>query len=255
MNDVPLGDGFFATAHRFVWHEATRAAVLSDVHLGAELTLREQGLYLPDVSYGAIRAAWGRMVERGPRRVVIAGDLFDSPGVVEAALPLVRELVGALPEGCEVTVLAGNHDPGAEAMRAVLGELGVGVEAATAVGGYAVFHGHRWADGREVWRRNGGAGVIVGHQHPAVVVGNRVARAKMICYAAGVVEVEGKRVRLVVLPAFSPLPLGSNLLTERHWIVDLPRPHGADVRVLGLVEPKGGEARVLDFGMLADLPA
>jgi hypothetical protein len=77
----------------------------------------------------------------------------------------------------------------------------------------------------------------------------------MICYAAGAAEVEGKRVRLVVLPTFSPLPLGSNLLTEGHWIVDLPRPETGEVRVLGLVEPKGREARVLDFGMLADLPA
>lgn len=223
--------------------------MLSDLHLGAEVTLSRQGIYLPDVSSGAIRAAWGRMVERGPKRVVIAGDLFDSPGVVEGAFPLVRELVGMVPRGGEVVVLRGNHDPEVEEMRAAVGELGIRVEAATVVGGYAVFHGDRWEDGVAA----AAAGAIAGHQHPAVVVGNRLGSAKMICYAVARVEVGRRRLPLIVLPAFSPLPLGSNLLTERHWIIDVARPSAEEVRILGLVERRGETAQVLDFGMLSGL--
>ena len=57
---------------------------------------------------------------------------------------------------------------------------------------------------------------------------------------------------MVLLPAFSRASLGSNLLTERQWILDLPRPANEDIRIAGIVE-RGDDGQVLDFGTLADL--
>jgi metallophosphoesterase superfamily enzyme len=264
MTDLPLADGFFATPYRFLWHASSRTAILSDLHLGVEATLARQGFYLPDTSTAAIRAAWERIVERQPAQVVIAGDLFDAPATMPAALPLFQTLLATLSQSCSVTVLPGNHDPSLETLADALDGPNVSVEPATAVGGYAVFHGHQSADARglgEGRRTRGTAnerhgiprGIVVGHQHPAVVLRTRVQAAKMLCFAQATLDVHGSAVNLLILPPFSPVPLGTNLLTESHWILDLPRPADGDVRILGLVEPKGRAAQVLDFGQLSQL--
>ena len=267
MSEILLKDGFAATPERCLWHAGSKTAVVADLHLGAEPELSRRGIFMPDVSSKALRQAWGRMCERvgGGGRIVVAGDLFDVPAAGREAVEMARELFRSVPAGCEVVLIPGNHDPS----EAVLREMfeGVTVAVAVMVGGYTVIHGHESGHtvgfGEGEWVGKGKVrqwvprGMIVGHQHPAVVVGNRVQSAKMICF--GVCELEartavggklGRRVPLILLPTFSRAPLGSTL-SENHWIVDMPRPLEEDVRVLGIVEVDGG--RVLDFGTLASL--
>ncbi len=45
--DIALAADLFATAHRFLWHAATRTAILADLHLGIEAALIRQGLHIP----------------------------------------------------------------------------------------------------------------------------------------------------------------------------------------------------------------
>jgi putative SbcD/Mre11-related phosphoesterase len=244
-----LGDGFEATPQRFLWHEATATAVLSDVHLGAEAELRRRGIFMPDVSGAAIRAAWRLLCERlraaGNSRLIIAGDLFDVPTPDGPAVAMAVELLRALPAGCSVTLIPGNHDPAVETLGRMFEGLPVEFADSAAVGGYSVIHGHV---SQHAGDRAGG--LIVGHQHPAVMIRNRVQSAKMICFGVCSVKRNGARVPLILLPAFSRAPLGSTL-SAHHWIVDLPCPADEDIRVLGIIE--GDRPQVLDFGTLASL--
>jgi metallophosphoesterase superfamily enzyme len=181
-----------------------------------------------------------------------------------AALPLFQTLLATLSQSCAVTVLPGNHDPSLETLADALDGLNVSVQPAMAVGGYAVFHGHqsadasglgegRWTTGTAAERHWIPRGIVVGHQHPAVVLRTRVQAAKMLCFAQATLRVDGSAVNLLILPPFSPVPLGSNLLTETYWILDLPRPADEDVRILGLIEPQGRSPKVLEFGELANI--
>jgi len=235
--------GWALAPWRFAWHERTGTAVLADVHLGAEVSLARQGMYLPDTSSRAILRAWEEVVKVGPRRVVIAGDLFDAAVPDETAVELFERLMGMVPGGCEVVLTRGNHDPDEGFLRARFG--GLRLEEKVKAGGVWVTHGHAMAGVRK-------GAVIVGHQHPAVTVATRVQSAKMICFATcrvgGATGRGGRVEELLVLPAFSPLPLGSNLLTERYWIVDAPRPGPEEVRVYGIVKEQ-----VLEFGTLSGL--
>jgi putative SbcD/Mre11-related phosphoesterase len=236
-------DGFVFTPQRFLWHEATATAVLSDVHLGAEAELRRRGIFMPDVSGKGIWAAWGVLCERlkaaGRSRLVIAGDLFDVPAPDAKAVAMAVELFRALPDGCRVALIPGNHDPSPEVLARMFDGLRVELADSATVGGYTVMHGDR-ALGRAA------GGLIVGHQHPAVMIRNRVQAAKMICYAVCAIP----KGRLMVLPAFSRAPLGSTL-SAPHWIVDSPWPGEEHIGILGIVE--GAEPQVLDFGTLASL--
>jgi metallophosphoesterase superfamily enzyme len=236
-----------ASPHRFLWHGATRTAILSDLHLGAEQSLARQGLYLPPTSWKAILGAWERVVALDPAHLILAGDVCDAPedtGLEELAMLLERR-----PKNCRVTLTPGNHDPEV----AVFAERFpfVTMEPFTKFEGITVAHGHALPTAGSP------RALITGHQHPAVVLATRVQAAKMICFAQCVV---GKgRMPLMILPAFSPLPLGSNLLTERNWILDLPRPVDAAVRIYGIIEKAGkfgeggNQGSVLDFGPLSGL--
>jgi putative SbcD/Mre11-related phosphoesterase len=259
MNDLEIADGFLATPQRFLWHEASGTAVVADVHLGAEAELTRRGILMPDVSRRALEIAWKCMADRLRQRsargenghVVIAGDLFDVPSPDPEARAAAIRLIQELPQNCQVTLLCGNHDPPAPLLREWFQDLPVVVEHTAAVGGYTIAHGHQLGavDGGGRAAR----GLIVGHQHPAVMLRDRVQSAKMICFAACGGKSGTVQPALIILPSFSRAPLGSNLLTEHHWIIDAPRPSAASVRIAGIVEPTGKAARVLDFGPLDGL--
>jgi uncharacterized protein len=240
MDDLPLFSDLMATPFRFVWHEPTRTAILADLHLGA-LTAR-------NLVGSKMAQAWGELVARKPRQVILAGDVMDDSAVGTVEIQACRGLLAMLDRtgagggGCRVIVTPGNHDP------AGLGALlGVDSAAEVRVGRYLVSHGHELTASRPgVW--------IVGHQHPAVILRDRVRSARMGCYAVGAGSAQ--RPEMVLLPAFSSAaggPVGTNLLTGRQWILPVPRPGAERIRVYGLVERREGEPRVLDFGTLAGL--
>lgn len=254
MSDLEIVDGFVATPQRYLWHEASGTAVVADLHIGAEAELTRRGIFMPDISSRALAAAWSCMVERlrerkGAGRVVIAGDLFDVPAPDADARAAATGLMEALPQNCQVILLCGNHDPPAPVLREWFRGLAVRVENTATVGGYTIAHGHE----AEVKSAAQG-GLIVGHQHPAVVLRDRVQSAKMICYAVCKLGTENSGPKtLIILPSFSRAPLGGNLLTERQWIINLPRPSAAQVRIAGILEGRDIVGRVLDFGPLAGL--
>jgi putative SbcD/Mre11-related phosphoesterase len=230
-----------ATAHRFLWLPESRTAVLSDVHLGAAAELAARGMHVPEVAKGVLQRRWEAVVARGPERVIVAGDLFDSPGVGAAAIEEARGMFRQLPAECQVTVIAGNHDP------LNLGDAipGVTVEQeSVTLGSITISHGHLLPQRRgTLW--------VTGHQHPAVVLATRVQAAKMACYAVCAL---GRDKQLVLLPAFSHAPLGSNLLSGRNWLLPIPRPDATETRIFGVVEPAPPrEPQVLDFGWMSML--
>lgn len=233
MDDVEILDGVLATPHRFLWLPNSRTAILADLHFGAAASLRRQGLYLPEDDCSS--DIWSSVLSYKPSQVVIAGDLFDSPqaGADERALQLLQ----ALAAECRVTLTPGNHDPSEFAAG------GCEVMPQVNVEGLAISHGHKLPERMPaVW--------IVGHQHPSVVLSTRVQSAKMACYA--LCEVEAGK--LILLPAFSRMPLGSNLLTGRNWLLPVARPQTERTRIYGLIEPQPPRpAQVLDFGWLAGL--
>jgi len=239
MPDLPILPTVLATPSRFLWHPDSRTAILADMHLGQAASLARAGLFVPDQALPSMRRSWEDLVARSPERLIIAGDVFDSPRIDADALRVCMELLARLPPACRVTITPGNHDP------QEIGNLGLRAEVCPAVviGSLVISHGHEVpAELRDncTW--------IVGHQHPAVVVSSAVQSVKMPCYAWCTPAGRGA---MLVLPAFSRGPLGSNLLTLRHWLLPVPRPGNSEIRIFGLVERQhAAEAQVLDFGPL-----
>jgi putative SbcD/Mre11-related phosphoesterase len=235
--DLELPGGMFATADRFLWHAATQTAVLSDLHLGAEAELTRRGIFMPDISVTPLRTSWARMASRKPRNVIIAGDLFDTGSPDRASIELAVELFASL-ETCKVTLVRGNHDPAPSRLQTWLPT--VTLESEASVGGYRIQHGHEAIASPHA--------LVVGHQHPTVILRDRVSAAKMPCFA--ICSATREKLPLILLPAFTRAPLGSNLLAPTNWLLATPRPRDADIRIAGIVASKTAAPQILDFGSL-----
>ena len=123
MQTLPLTPTLLAAPHRFLRHTPTNTAILSDLHLGIEHTMRQQGLAFPNINEQKIRESWRHLLatlqSRAPENksssethsgnethseetysesgggVIIAGDLFDSPTPDPASINLAHELFNA----------------------------------------------------------------------------------------------------------------------------------------------------------------
>ncbi len=89
--------------------------------------------------------------------------------------------------------MRGNHD---NYLAAILAEYGIELKEKVEVGEYVVIHGHREFEGDKI---------IMGHEHPAVKVRVRGAMYTFPCYLVA----DSTK---IVLPAFSPLMGGSDVL-------------------------------------------
>jgi len=207
-------DEWLLTARRVAVHLPTATAVLADLHLGYNEARRRDGDAVPPADLGLILAPLhAAAVAHSVRRVVIAGDLFESGAVTSPAADLLRWTRWA---NLELTaVVPGNHDRG---LAADARGLPIHPEGCT-VGRWRVVHGDgRLPDGQ----------VVHGHEHPWVRWSTRVGGP---CYMVG-----DER---IVLPAFSQDAAGINVINGRKW---------ARYRCCVVA----GE-RVLDFGELAAL--
>src|SRR6185503_8489036 len=99
----------------------------SDLHLGSAESLAKAGLHLEeaaDVANRAMEEAWSAICRLKPQRVVIAGDLFDSPTASSRTHLHARDLLGRLKReapNCEIVLTPGNHDPVASRLSEILG--------------------------------------------------------------------------------------------------------------------------------------
>jgi putative SbcD/Mre11-related phosphoesterase len=209
--------------------EAT--AVVADVHLGYEWARGAAGDCVPAHSLVETRDSLERLLARADlSKPLLAGDLDESSRPCAAWAADVYRLNDWLrTRGVDLVVVPGNHDRSlswACSRRPKRDETGpIMAPSESNVGGWTICHGHRPCRGERV---------MMGHHHPALVVG-RVAAP---CFLVGP--------RLMVLPAFSPNAAGRDVATTKgpkEW-------DGHDLRcVVGV----GGD--VLDFGPIATLAA
>lgn len=196
--------------------------VVADVHLGYEWARGTAGDSVPSHSLAETIARLSRTFARwAPRRLVVAGDLVESPRpCARTAADVARLEAWLAARGVDLIVTAGNHDRSlADAPNPPA------IVAALDVAGWTIRHG----DGEIPGER-----AVIGHHHPALRVGGVAAP----CFLAGP--------SLLVLPAFSANAAGLDLASSRPssaWVE-------AGLRCLAATADE-----LLDFGPVATLAA
>src|SRR5207253_2496031 len=192
MDRLEVAKGVEATRDFALFLRNERALVISDLHLGFEGALAEQGVSIPRFQRRVILERLGKMLDRGKaEKVIIAGDFKHefSKNLVDEWVE-VKQVLRFLKDRVTPILVRGNHD---NYLATILGDLNLTLDPRADIGGYTIVHGHE-----EVSTLHP---IIMGHEHPAVKLKDELG---------AVVSVPAFLVtdRLVVLPAFSPLALG-----------------------------------------------
>jgi hypothetical protein len=142
-----------------------KVMVISDLHIGWEVALAEEGIHVPSQTGRLLERLRSLISSEKPDRLVIIGDVKHTVSKIELEewrdVPLFFEEISKnVPE---VQIVPGNHDGDLEALLPesvkVLSPRG------TVIGDIGLFHGHTWPDIRML----GCSTLVAGHIHPVVV--------------------------------------------------------------------------------------
>jgi hypothetical protein len=173
-----------------------KVAVIADLHLGFENVMQEKGVAIPRMQIDDIITEVERIAEiYGIERIIVAGDLKHE---FSRNLPYewedVRKFIEFLDSiNVDLSVVRGNHD---NFLAAILADYGIELREYERLGDYHVVHGHKDVEFEEV---------IAAHEHPAVKLRVRGGIYSYPCF----LRIDKTK---YILPAFSPLMSGSDIL-------------------------------------------
>lgn len=217
-DQLPLDPGTLLDARGAVWFPGHGLLAIADVHLGFPWVQRQRGQLLPIAAADDTNLHLGElMTEYRPARTVVLGDLvhagLDLPPLENALKTFVATV------GCcgDLVVVAGNHDRRLDELRQRW-NLRFTLVPSLEVGDRLFVHGDDASVPlAKAWRATHGAAgqVVMGHEHPAVVLGDGVAStARCPCFLVAPDR--------LVLPAFSPWSAGGDVRSGR-WLSPLAR--------------------------------
>ena len=193
-----------------LWIEKEKALVISDLHLGYEEMLNKQGVMMPRFNFEKIKKTLKQMFRPLGKveKAIINGDLKHEFGTIsDQEWAEVIEMLRFIGRNCGGIVLVkGNHDT-------ILGPIAKwhGLEITDEY--YIesektlIVHGDKLPEGKNF----GKAGrIIIGNEHPAVLLTQGARGEKFKCFLKG--EFEGKE--LIVLPSMNFCAEGTDVLNE-----------------------------------------
>jgi len=194
------GDLFIADPWPAAYIKSLDAIVMSDLHLGIEGALANEGIYLPmSISESTIRLVKRVLEDYEPRRVVFAGDVKHGFGLLNTSEWVhVRNLFRDLSENYDVLVVRGNHD---NYLGVLLSRYDIPFVERFDEDVYTIIHGHTKP-------RRLNEVVIIGHEHPSISLRDDVGvKYKFKCFLWG--EMGGHK--LLVLPSVGELATGATI--------------------------------------------
>ena len=153
-----------------------RVMVISDLHIGWEVALVEEGIHVPSQTRRLFERLNGLLTSEKPDRLIILGDVKHTVSKID--LEEWRDVPWFFEETCKIVpkvqVVPGNHDGDLEALLPepveLLSPRGI------IVGDIGLFHGHTWPEIQML----GCSTLVAGHVHPVVVfsdpLGFRITR-------------------------------------------------------------------------------
>ncbi|MFH1174135.1 MAG: metallophosphoesterase [archaeon] len=193
------------------------ALVFSDLHLGIETTLRNEGLLIPTFSFKEIlqqlkttlemvKSHIGTSKKTGELTIVLNGDIKHEFGKIsEVEWRDARALITFLQEFGKVIIIAGNHD---KQIFPIAKALDVPVEPYVRIDGTFICHGDVIPKPAVLRKAKT---IIIGHEHPAVGIRELSRVEKFKCFLVG----KWKNKTLIVMPSMQLINEGTDMLKER----------------------------------------
>jgi len=224
-----------------LWIVSSKTLVLSDFHIGYEEELNQKGVLLPRTLYKDIidrLEGIFAQIKENPETIVINGDLKHEFGrISRQEWKEAMRLIDYLERKCTKLILVkGNHDT---ILGPIADKQNIKIVDEYVTGDILILHGHK-----EPKELSGITAIIVGHEHPAIVLQDDVRREKYKCYLVG--KYRGKL--LIVQPSFNLLVEGIDVCTE-----SLLSPIISNIDSFNAFVVDSKEGKILAFGKVKEL--
>jgi len=156
--------------------DSKKTLVISDLHIGWEISLAEEGIYVPSQTAKLLERLKGIITSERPHNLLVLGDIKHTVAKIETEewrdVPrFFEEICRIVPK---VQIIPGNHDGEIEALLPekveVLPPRGI------IIGNIGLFHGHTWP----LLEMLSCETLVIGHVHPVITfrdpIGFRITR-------------------------------------------------------------------------------
>jgi len=181
-----------------------KALIISDLHIGYENYLTEQGVFVPKFQYKDVISSLENILRKvKPEIIIINGDLKHEFGrISRQEWNDVVKIIEFIEKFCKkIIIIKGNHD-------VILGPIAK--KKSIELIDYYLIDDVLIAHGDEVLNIKSRT-IIIGHDHPAVLLKDKAKTEKFKCFLKG----RYKKQTLIVQPSFNPLIEGSDVLKEK----------------------------------------
>ena len=195
-----------------LWLRKQSILVISDLHIGYEQALNEQGMLTPRTQFKEMMNDLKKVfdeIEKGHekvKKVVVLGDLKHEFGGISRqewreSLAVLDFLKGKCKK---IVLIKGNHDmsldPIARQKNVRMRDFYISKDA-------CFMHGHKMFAGclgKKIKT------IVLGHRHPAFALRDRAKSESYKCFLAG----KWKGRQIIIMPSFFPLVEGSDVMVE-----------------------------------------
>lgn len=233
MDEVEVFPGILISRDFALYLKKEKTIIIADLHLGYEGALHEEGISIPRFQKRAMLKRMSRLIKRyEPETVIVDGDFkHEFSKNLRQEWREVNDVLDFLMENCKVKVIRGNHD---NYLKTILSKRNVDLYERLDLGGIVLSHGHKDLTWEGI--------LVMGHEHPSLALRDRVgALLKLPCFLVSP--------RVIVLPAFTPLALGTDVTSFSFLSPPLRHLDLRDASVYALDEETG----ILDFSKLEKL--
>lgn len=212
--------------------------IISDLHLGYETSLNNQGLMIPQHQYEKLVEAIEFIHEQSKAdTIILNGDIKHNFGSIsKQEWKEVLDFIDYLSDiFIDIKVIKGNHD---NFTQYILNKRDLSLDEFIIIDNYMITHGHKIPDiiPEDVDT------IIIGHEHPCIGVRSQERVEKVKAFLKG----KWKNYNLIVLPSFTTITHGSDVLHEKTI-----SPFIKDVLDFEVFAVEKGE--VYPFGLIKDI--
>ncbi|MEF8879888.1 MAG: metallophosphoesterase [Candidatus Thermoplasmatota archaeon] len=199
-NKIEIWPDVFATRDYALHLPKKNVVIISDLHLGVEGVLRSEGVSLPQYQKKIILERLKKILKKyKPETLIVNGDFKHNFGKnLWQEWREVNEITDFLREQTEIILLRGNHD---NFLKTIAVKNDIPFKQKYQIENIVILHGHKEKNIEKDKRK------IIAHEHPFIKIRDKVgATLSSPCFLASE--------NTVVMPAFSPVASGTNMITS-----------------------------------------
>ena len=219
--------------------KSSRTLIITDLHIGYEESLANQGVFLPRFQLDEIIMRLTKIIQiADPLTIVLNGDIKHEFGTISSQewTETIRLLDFLSEKNRHLVLIKGNHDA---ILDPIAKKRGIKIVDHFEQGTVMITHGDRLLQPERHIRT-----IIIGHEHPAISLHASARDERFKCFLTGRWEDR----ELIVIPSFNPVIEGSDILQE-----ETLSPYLSDLSDFSVYIPDDKAGTVRFFGKVKDL--